>query len=98
MGRKKFSFDGEDGSSVVDNLTRASTFLAKFVEAGTIECDGEENEDLWQINFDGQGSFEIRYAKIIFESIFDAFLREYKDKLPEKLKKELHQFKVGLAI
>jgi hypothetical protein len=67
--------------------------FAKYVEAGVINGDGEDRDDIWQIVFDGKGGWGFEQGEIIYGNILDVFEDRYGHYNPG-LKKELDKIRV----
>jgi hypothetical protein len=79
-----------------EQITPLLDFLAPFLnEESIIYAVGDNSDDQWRVVFDGNGHWKILDGYMIFGSLFDNFLNEYKDRLPESLKQKLLEWRAA---
>ena len=87
--------DGEFSTSWIDEFQNVCDFLAPLVEEGSMNCDGEENDDFWMVVFDGCGNWERIDGQRIYGSVLDTFLQRYEDKLPKDVVTKIKSLRVA---
>ena len=83
----------DDGGLELYNPEVWFDFIAPLVDECKIYCNGEDNEDIWRVVFDGKGSWKIQQAEIIYEPIFTEFMNKYQKMMDEDTRKKLYDLK-----
>jgi hypothetical protein len=86
--------DAPDTSASGEEMTPLFEFLAKHASKDTyLQAQGDDTEDLWEVWFDGDGGFDVKYATVIYGyEPFKQFMHELGDKLQPNLKKQLEEW------